>query len=392
MTSEPLTLAPSISPSSEAEEPPSSVQITVPSVLTIDNVELPEDPEQLNTLVGILEDTISETLSNGADLDVIVTAVNGNAINTAPSKTATVSRQSNELKVDFDIVQTVECADLCEAELGSAEAIANQTTATFVESLESGSFVGNLTANAADAGVTSMENATATAEDFVPEEPKIDVVTDSLPPSMAPSSLEDSGECGHEHHMDLLLKTDGYGGETSWMLRKDVGSNNFDEVVHSGSDYASHTEYIIHKCLSEGRYEFTISDAYGDGICCDYGVGSYGLYLDGDMLHEGGNFAASEATVFDAVPSSQPSLEPSVAPSDIASTVPTEVPSMDPTWLSDQPSVDSGTLMPSSSHQPTIEAGGSPDEKLLIMFLRALVAFINTFLATISKNLEKLGD
>lgn len=238
--------------------------------------------------------------------------------------------------------------------------------------------------------MTPLENATA--DDFVLEKPIIDAVTAFLPPSMAPSSLEDSGECGHEHHMNLVLKTDAYGKETSWMLRKDVGSDNFDEVVHSGSDYASHTEYIIHKCLSEGRYEFTISDAYGDGICCDYGVGSYGLYLDGDMLHEGGNFAASEATVFDAVPSSQPSLEPSVAPSDIASTVPTEVPSMDPTWLSDQPSVDSGTLMPSSSHQPTIEAGGSPDEKLLIMFLRALVAFINTFLATISKNLEKLGD
>ena len=216
----------------------------------------------------------------------------------------------------------------------------------------------------------------------------------TLEPSLTPTLGLESHQCkNNEHNLMIKLKTDSYGGETSWKITKDDGSGNFDEVIDIGESYSNNKEYTENVCLSEGRYTFTFIDSYGDGICCEYGNGFYEVFLDGDLIASGGNFAGtSESTIFEAVPSSQPSLEPSVAPSDLASVVPSQVPSMDPTWLSNQPSVDGGTLMPSASFFPTIVAGDSPDAKLLIMFLRALVAFINTFLATISKSMGKLLD
>jgi hypothetical protein len=50
--------------------------------------------------------------------------------------------------------------------------------------------------------------------------------------------------------------------------------------------------------LSEGCYTFTIYDAYGDGICCEYGEGSYSVSLDGEVVVSGGEFGVDESTTF----------------------------------------------------------------------------------------------
>ena len=39
---------------------------------------------------------------------------------------------------------------------------------------------------------------------------------------------------------------------------------------------------------------FTINDAYGDGICCSYGSGSYTVRVNGDDVLSGGAFGSSE--------------------------------------------------------------------------------------------------
>ena len=38
------------------------------------------------------------------------------------------------------------------------------------------------------------------------------------------------------------------------------------------------------------QYQFTIFDSYGDGICCDWGNGSYSVSLDGEVVASGGDF------------------------------------------------------------------------------------------------------
>ena len=45
-------------------------------------------------------------------------------------------------------------------------------------------------------------------------------------------------------------------------------------------------------------YNFTITDSFGDGICCSYGEGSYSVSVDGVVVASGGDFADIESTSF----------------------------------------------------------------------------------------------
>ena len=90
----------------------------------------------------------------------------------------------------------------------------------------------------------------------------------------------------------LVLVTDNYGGETSWELSLD---NN---TVANGSGYSSNQSYTEMFCLADGDYQFTLYDAYGDGICCAYGNGSYQLSADSNIVASGGQFGTEESTSF----------------------------------------------------------------------------------------------
>ncbi len=93
-----------------------------------------------------------------------------------------------------------------------------------------------------------------------------------------------SNECtDNELTFDLTL--DYYGGETSWELLNEAGS-----VVYSGDNYPNFQEgFNIQEdwCLEDGCYTFAIYDDYGDGICCDYGEGSYTIADgNGNVIYE----------------------------------------------------------------------------------------------------------
>ena len=47
-------------------------------------------------------------------------------------------------------------------------------------------------------------------------------------------------------------------------------------------------------CVGDGCYAFTINDSFGDGICCDFGEGSYTVSSDGAVLAAGGEFASQD--------------------------------------------------------------------------------------------------
>ena len=51
-------------------------------------------------------------------------------------------------------------------------------------------------------------------------------------------------------------------------------------------------------CLKEGQYQFTISDSYGDGICCHRGKGYYNVTSYGEVIVQGGEFAFNDTTLF----------------------------------------------------------------------------------------------
>ena len=91
---------------------------------------------------------------------------------------------------------------------------------------------------------------------------------------------------------------DQFGNETSWMIVKyndaetSEGVEQNEEIpVKKGGPYSytkafdnesagDHYE-MVHAttCLQVGKYAFILYDAKGDGICCQYGRGEYGINL-----------------------------------------------------------------------------------------------------------------
>ncbi len=95
----------------------------------------------------------------------------------------------------------------------------------------------------------------------------------------------------------LSITFDNYPQETSWTLTDSEGSVVASESYSTANpDGSTVTETISD--LGNGTYTFTISDSFGDGICCGFGNGSYTLSSDAGTIVSGGEFAASEATDF----------------------------------------------------------------------------------------------
>ncbi len=95
----------------------------------------------------------------------------------------------------------------------------------------------------------------------------------------------------------LTLVLDNYGPETTWQLLNSQGG-----TVDSGGPYAKGASGTIVKdtfCLPNGCYTFKIRDSYGDGICCQYGQGSYTLRtLTGQTIATGGSFQTEKTEQF----------------------------------------------------------------------------------------------
>ena len=94
----------------------------------------------------------------------------------------------------------------------------------------------------------------------------------------------------------VAITFDNYPEETSWQIT-DGGV-----VVASGGTYASQADgssLNISQCLPEGCYTFTMFDSYGDGMCCNYGSGSFSVTDEnGTVLASGGSFGSSVSSNF----------------------------------------------------------------------------------------------
>lgn len=92
----------------------------------------------------------------------------------------------------------------------------------------------------------------------------------------------------------LQLKTDNYPSETTWTLK-----NDRNELVYAGGPYRFPLSATSENwCLADGCYTFTMSDKYGDGICCAFGQGSFSVLKNEQVLISGGQFGKSIAMTF----------------------------------------------------------------------------------------------
>ncbi len=133
----------------------------------------------------------------------------------------------------------------------------------------------------------------------------------------------------------LKIRTDNYGEETYWEVRDEFGTvlehgGNQDVGPNGGGAFPLGTPIgpgtypnlsIIRDTLElpyNGCYSIHISDAYGDGICCDFGTGYYKLYnLDNPTLPliSGGEFEDYSRRAFSA--GSLSAVSDLIAPVDI---------------------------------------------------------------------------
>lgn len=99
----------------------------------------------------------------------------------------------------------------------------------------------------------------------------------------------------------ITIAQDAFGSDITWELE-----NNFGEVVASGGPYQDmeqpgqpfpvHTQTVA---IEDGHcYTFTINDAFGDGICCDLGIGSYTITAGGTLIARGATYTTSDTRVF----------------------------------------------------------------------------------------------
>lgn len=93
----------------------------------------------------------------------------------------------------------------------------------------------------------------------------------------------------------VLITFDDYSEETSWEIYRQGEAN----AIFSNSYGNGLTSTNERYCLPAGEYLFIINDAFGDGMCCDWGEGSYNIILgDGTVVASGGEFATSESSTF----------------------------------------------------------------------------------------------
>ncbi len=98
-------------------------------------------------------------------------------------------------------------------------------------------------------------------------------------------------------NVTLSLTFDNYPEETAWTLQNASGTT-VASASYSNANADGSTVSRTFSGLAAGEYTFTITDAYGDGICCSYGNGSYILTGSTGTLVSGGSFNSSEATTF----------------------------------------------------------------------------------------------
>lgn len=102
-----------------------------------------------------------------------------------------------------------------------------------------------------------------------------------------------------DNKIALNLTFDDYAEETSWEIQDASGTAIFSGGQGGAYDDLDATSLSISFCIPDGDYTFVINDAFGDGMCCDYGDGAYSLItFAGATLAEGGEAFSSESTSF----------------------------------------------------------------------------------------------
>ena len=112
-------------------------------------------------------------------------------------------------------------------------------------------------------------------------------------PTEAPTAAPTCGLDSVFFTIEVL--TDRYPSETDWTFTDTTTGS----VLLEDPSLNSSTLYTQEVCGAAGHcFDFTITDSFGDGICCVYGDGYYKVYVDGEMIAQGGDFDRTETVTY----------------------------------------------------------------------------------------------
>jgi len=120
-------------------------------------------------------------------------------------------------------------------------------------------------------------------------------------------STPNCASCG-KSKVDVQITIDNYGEETTYNIKDSGGLK-----VMQGSGWPSNSVNSFWKCFASGSYTFTITDGYGDGLCCSYGNGGYSVKVNDEEVASGGDFDSEEKKTFE-VGTTAPVSPPTPAP------------------------------------------------------------------------------
>lgn len=147
-------------------------------------------------------------------------------------------------------------------------------------------------------------------------------------PTPAPQSADATSSPAECTLIDISITFDDFPDETYWTIYQGNADGIDDAVIVATSPFYNATNSTNEQvCLpGDGEYTFVISDIANDGMCCNFGKGSYVVSSVDDpivIIAEGAEFTDSEAATFSVPIMIAPSTAPSLTPRPTESAPPT---------------------------------------------------------------------
>jgi hypothetical protein len=183
------------------------------------------------------------------------------------------------------------------------------TSATFTYKIDNAApatytFTGNLTAGQQVVITLTGLTATQGAHTFTTAMVTVNGVADQAPANDAittPFSIIQ--QYNTNQVITVTINTDDYGAETIWALLdsdENPVAGNVDFETGEINYYDDNETYVTEVAVESNQcYTFAILDFEGDGMCCEYGNGSYSVTTStGTIIAQGGAFEQQELTDF----------------------------------------------------------------------------------------------
>ncbi len=103
----------------------------------------------------------------------------------------------------------------------------------------------------------------------------------------------------------VSITTDRYGDETTWSLTGPGGTPSYAAggPYSLGPTNGAYPQTPVTVCIPHGSVVvFTIRDEYGDGLCCNYGQGTYNVKVDGTTVVAYASFQNARTVTFQVGP------------------------------------------------------------------------------------------